>query len=238
MERGAAEFLGFPGRMLPEVRHSLEGARGYLQQWQQDESSTPKEHPTKGRAGALCCSGFTLSLAVHISFDKSPPNQGCCGAFGVFGLGLDHRSSQGTALNPTACSSPPLSCLCFVSGACSLPFQPSSRFCQANKDIFCLIFLAFPRPYAALLVPADIQSSWSLWGLEQNAQCRLWRASTHLVNKRCCCSSQEQRSEEINNQSNISCKHLLLLNSEFGGIDTNYYYVHLIFLCCKQSPFV
>lgn len=110
---------------------------------------------------------YTLALTI------SPKRRMLWCLWGVF-LGLGHRSSQDTtqALSPTACSSPPLSCLCFVSGAYSLPFQPSSHFCQANKDIFCRIFIAFLRSYAALLVPADIQSSWSLWGLEQNAQCK------------------------------------------------------------------
>lgn len=71
MERGAAAIVDFPRR----VSHSLEGARGYLQQ---DESSTPWITPQQGQELELCASvtcffGFPLHLAAHISFDKPSP---------------------------------------------------------------------------------------------------------------------------------------------------------------------
>lgn len=151
---------------------------------------------------------------------------------GVFGLGLLKQAPR-AHLSGTQTETPVhrLLFLCHDPALClGLMLYTFSHpiICpRLRKTFSASFFLAFPRPSAALcwvlLVPADLQSSWSLWGLEQSAQCKknpgelqyTWWTKDPDV------AAKEQRSEEVPPPTtkatwaaNTSCS--WNLNSEFG----------------------
>lgn len=211
MERGAAVILDFPGMMLPEMSHSLEGARGYLQQWQQDESSKPWRTPHQGQELELCACvtcffGFTLSVAVPINCDKSSSKlmMSLC-LWGCLPWGCWIKELPG---HITQAETPVhrLLLLCRASASCL-----GLMLCPFSHPI---IFPSWERhflPHFSSLFQGFMQHSvegcWSLqtlkapdpsegWSKVLSAN-KLWRAPIHLGRKRSQGSSKEQRSGEM-----------------------------------------
>lgn len=112
-----------------------------------------------------------------------PRSWGGRGAFG----GVWLRAAGSNVLPGTSPNSSPTGTGCSFSvlpllfaWAHALPFQPFNHFFQAKKDIFCLFFLAFPRPCTVWSPVGPCRHSKLLIPLRAGAKCSVQTNSGEL----------------------------------------------------------